>query len=145
MLEGLVFIPVIVIEGMLVNTELFLSGGRDVGDIFPFDSIILLTLDAFLYIKLKIAVSRNIHSTEDGGWVDVAAMAWAIALIVYELLLCVLFILFHLETIDRTAMQLTRELLAKEPEDRPPTAKSVADRVEALLVQLDLNLLFEPP
>ncbi|MEQ9077399.1 MAG: serine/threonine-protein kinase [Sandaracinaceae bacterium] len=33
-------------------------------------------------------------------------------------------------------VQLTRELLAKEPEDRPPTAKSVADRVEALLVQL---------
>ncbi len=43
--------PLVIVEGMLINAE---SVGGQLGDLFPYDVVILLLLDSLLYIKLNL-------------------------------------------------------------------------------------------
>jgi hypothetical protein len=104
-----VLLPVILMDGMLINTEFFLSDGRDVGDLFEFDSIVLLALDLILFIKLYLAVAQQSHTL--GTSIDVKAMAWECVIVMYLVSEAIVFILFQLEEISGGLRLSTRLLI----------------------------------
>ena len=50
-LEGIIFLPLIMIDGMIINGEYVLG---DIGDLFPYDSVVLMCIDTALYVKLQV-------------------------------------------------------------------------------------------
>lgn len=49
-------------DGVMINVEWFLSNKTDLGDLFDYDSVALLILDIFLYIKLFIHAARETNT-----------------------------------------------------------------------------------
>lgn len=103
-----ILLPVIMIDGLLINAELFLSNGRDLGDLFEFDSVVLLALDIILFVKLFLGIAQRVHA--NGAAVDVKAMAWECLQVVHLISMAVVFILFQLDEVAG-GMRLSSRLL----------------------------------
>lgn len=58
----LIFLPTVMLDGVMINVEWFLSNHTDLGDVFDYDSVALLVLDIFLYIKLFINVAQETNT-----------------------------------------------------------------------------------
>lgn len=83
LVESLIFTPTIILDGMMINVEWFLSDHRDLGDVFDYDSVILLVLDIVLFVKLFVGAARETH-TDAHGRVDLAALIWAMIQSLYD-------------------------------------------------------------
>jgi hypothetical protein len=89
--ETLILLPCIILDGLESNVEYFVSGDTDIGNVFNYDSVILITLDVILFIKFFLVHSQERHTVDDSGRIDIEGLLWAVANAMYTLLLaCVL-------------------------------------------------------
>jgi len=58
MLEGGIFIPLLIVEGMISNFEIRQC---DIGDLFPYDMVVTVVIDAVFYVKLFLSFTLEIY------------------------------------------------------------------------------------
>jgi len=110
LLEGFVFIPSVIIDGFLVNAEFFVN---DTGDLFDYDSIVLLVLDTILYIKFVIMFTLQLHRAEPVGYwwtYHVLAIMYSLLMFIYNLTVIFLLVLVHLNAIEESGMDVTVDM-----------------------------------
>jgi len=104
-IEGLIFVPCVIIDGMLLNAEFYIA---DLGNFFSGDGVIMITIDVILWIKLCTQLLLNQYSAKGRPPYLVKLFAYALIIFFYSVLLVFLFLLEHLQNLQRTkSMQLT--------------------------------------
>lgn len=91
MVEGAVFMPMLMIEGMLNNGELWIQGNA--GNFFDYDVVLLVVIDSILYLKLNLTYALEIFAPRPYSIKDVL---FALFNSVVTLTLTYLFITYHL-------------------------------------------------
>lgn len=89
---------------MIINAEYSLA---NVGDIFPYDSVILIIIDTILYIKLTGFIILKIHSDPSSGFHHIPDIVFAFLSMIYTLSIMYLYIILHVNTVSSTGMSVT--------------------------------------
>jgi len=109
MFESLIFIPNVIIDGMLLNVE-FIIG--DQGSFFNGDGVIMLTIDVVLWVKGCTLLLLNQYSSKGRPPYMVKQFAYALMIFFYSVLLVFLFLLEHLQNLKATkTMQVDTTML----------------------------------
>eukprot|EP00026_Physarum_polycephalum_P009464 Phypoly_transcript_09589.p1 GENE.Phypoly_transcript_09589~~Phypoly_transcript_09589.p1 ORF type:complete len:411 (+),score=36.61 Phypoly_transcript_09589:145-1377(+) len=107
LLEGLIFIPSVIIDGMIVNAEFYVG---DDGDAFNGDGIVMLVIDLILWIKLCTTLLLHQYSAKGNPPYQVKEFAYALVIFFYSVLLVFFFIVEHQRVISISKMNLTPTL-----------------------------------
>eukprot|EP01112_Ceratiomyxa_fruticulosa_P009638 TRINITY_DN2522_c0_g1_i2.p1 TRINITY_DN2522_c0_g1~~TRINITY_DN2522_c0_g1_i2.p1 ORF type:complete len:319 (-),score=55.91 TRINITY_DN2522_c0_g1_i2:44-1000(-) len=107
-LSAVIFIPSIVIDGMLLNAERLTSIGA--ANFFDGDQIILTIIDTLLWIKLCVRLILNLHSNKGRPPFHIKGFFYDLINFIFTLILLLLYILVHLDTISRTGMAVTPQM-----------------------------------
>eukprot|EP01113_Clastostelium_recurvatum_P047467 TRINITY_DN846_c0_g1_i5.p1 TRINITY_DN846_c0_g1~~TRINITY_DN846_c0_g1_i5.p1 ORF type:complete len:453 (-),score=78.73 TRINITY_DN846_c0_g1_i5:127-1485(-) len=110
LLAAIIFIPVIIIDGMILNAGQ-VCDQIGFSNIFPGDEIILTTLDTLLWAKLCLRLLLNLYSSGGNPPYDIKGFAYAMITYIYTLLLILLYIFVHLDTIFSTGMIVTTPMI----------------------------------
>lgn len=108
LLEGLIFIPSCIIDGMILNAELYVG---DDGDAFNGDGIIMLAIDTILWVKLCCTLLLHQYSAKGNPPYQVREFAYALVIFFYSVLLVFFFIVEHARVISVSKMNLTTPLI----------------------------------
>jgi len=107
-LESLIFIPVVVIDGMLLNAELYTG---DYGAVFTWDGIILFAIDLILWIKLCMRLLLAQYSSRGNPPYQVKWFSYALIVFFFSVFLVLLYIIVHLVAIRSTGMAVTPTMI----------------------------------
>jgi hypothetical protein len=110
LLDGFIFIPSIIIDGLVTNAEYYLG---DVGDLFDYDSVVLLAIDTALYIKLFVTIILRVHSDEVGPDTyryHIKGIFYSVINLCYNVGMIYIFVFVHLAGIDSTGMRMTNNM-----------------------------------
>eukprot|EP00300_Choanocystis_sp_HF-7_P021272 c20759_g9_i2.p2 GENE.c20759_g9_i2~~c20759_g9_i2.p2 ORF type:complete len:398 (+),score=73.76 c20759_g9_i2:45-1238(+) len=103
-LEGLIFVPCLLIDGVLLNAEYFLGS---VGDVVDYDSVAMTLLDTLLFTKATVFALTDLHSERGRCVYDLIAIAYGMASYAYSMTLVFLFLSIHVDAVSSTGMAVT--------------------------------------
>jgi len=107
LIEGFIFIPSVVIDGMLINAEFYVN---DNGEAFNGDGILLCAIDTILWVKLCMKLLLHQYSAKGNPPYQVKEYAYALVIFFYTVLLVFFFIVEHQRVISWSGMTLTTPL-----------------------------------
>eukprot|EP00457_Paulinella_chromatophora_P008107 gb/GEZN01008134.1/.p1 GENE.gb/GEZN01008134.1/~~gb/GEZN01008134.1/.p1 ORF type:complete len:406 (+),score=-12.26 gb/GEZN01008134.1/:223-1440(+) len=103
--EALIFIPMILIDGLIINAEYTLG---DIGDIFPYDGVILIVLDVLMYVKMMLFFILKVWTEDYTYAYDIKNIVFSCLSFLYTLFLIFLVVVVHLNEVFVTGMAPTR-------------------------------------
>lgn len=108
LLESLIFIPSVIIDGMLINAEFYIG---DSGNAFAGDGIVLLVIDTILWVLLCNKILLKQYSNKNEPPYQIKEFGYALFSFYYTVLLVFLFIVEHKRVINVSRMNLTTPLI----------------------------------
>jgi hypothetical protein len=115
MVEGAIFVSLVIIEGMITNVENVVTSS--IGDLFPYDVVVLLCLDSILYLKLNLffllegrkrfmfrlvlQITSSVHivhgpTNMKGQQFSIPDILYNLVMVMVTLSYCYLFVTYHL-------------------------------------------------